>query len=52
METGYLTDPGNLRLLMSPAGRERLAGAIASGIVDFYAAQAAGGVRPPVTQAR
>ncbi|MCP2013653.1 N-acetylmuramoyl-L-alanine amidase [Deinococcus sp. HSC-46F16] len=42
VETGYLTDPGNLRLLMSPAGRERLAGAIASGIADFYAGQ----VRP------
>ena len=40
VETGYLTDPGNLRLLMSPAGRERLAGAIAAGIADFYAGQA------------
>ncbi|GHF83058.1 N-acetylmuramoyl-L-alanine amidase [Deinococcus ficus] len=40
IETGYLTDAGNLRLLMSPAGRERLAQAIAAGIGDFYAAQA------------
>lgn len=40
VETGYLTDPGNLRVLMDPAGRERLAQAIASGVADFYAAQA------------
>lgn len=52
VEMGYLTDPGNLRLLMSPAGRERLAGAIAAGIADFYAAQAASGVQPPVTRTR
>jgi N-acetylmuramoyl-L-alanine amidase len=39
IETGYLTDPGNLRLLMDPAGRERLAQAIAAGIAEFYAAQ-------------
>ncbi|MBB5233093.1 N-acetylmuramoyl-L-alanine amidase family protein [Deinococcus budaensis] len=41
VETAYLTDPGNLRLLMDPAGRERFAQAIASGIADFYAAQTA-----------
>ncbi|WP_034409130.1 N-acetylmuramoyl-L-alanine amidase family protein [Deinococcus murrayi] len=40
VELGYLTDPDNLRLLMSPAGQERLAGAIAAGVADFYAAQA------------
>jgi len=40
VETAYLTDPGNLRVLMDPAGRERLAQAIAAGIADFYAAQA------------
>lgn len=39
VETGYLTDPGNLRLLMSPEGQARLAEAIASGVADFYAAQ-------------
>lgn len=39
VETAYLTDPGNLRLLMDPAGRERFAQAIAAGIADFYAAQ-------------
>ncbi|SMB93417.1 N-acetylmuramoyl-L-alanine amidase [Deinococcus hopiensis KR-140] len=42
IETAYLTDPGNLRVLMNPAGRERLAGAIAAGIADFFQAQASG----------
>ena len=41
IETAYLTDPQNLRTLMDPAGRERLAQAIAAGIADFYAAQVA-----------
>ncbi|GGR48123.1 N-acetylmuramoyl-L-alanine amidase [Deinococcus seoulensis] len=36
IETGYLTDPGNLRLLSSPAGQERLAQAIAAGVVAYY----------------
>ncbi len=39
VETAYLTDPGNLRTLMSADGRERFAQAIAGGIVDFYRAQ-------------
>ena len=39
VETAYLTDPGNLRVLMSEGGRERFAQAIAAGIADFYAAQ-------------
>ncbi|MEF2277894.1 N-acetylmuramoyl-L-alanine amidase [Deinococcus sp. YIM 134068] len=39
VETAYLTDPQNLRLLMDPAGRERLAQAIAAGLADFYAGQ-------------
>lgn len=42
VETGYLTDPGNLRVLMDSAGRERLAQAIAAGIADFYAGQVGG----------
>ncbi|GGM09398.1 N-acetylmuramoyl-L-alanine amidase [Deinococcus aerophilus] len=44
VETAYLTDAGNLRTLHSAAGRERFAAAIAAGIADFYAAQAAGQV--------
>ncbi|GAA0517605.1 N-acetylmuramoyl-L-alanine amidase family protein [Deinococcus depolymerans] len=36
IETGYLTDPGNLRLLNSPAGQERLAQAIAAGVLAYY----------------
>ncbi|MFC3834514.1 MULTISPECIES: N-acetylmuramoyl-L-alanine amidase family protein [Deinococcus] len=39
VETAYLTDAGNLRVLQSPAGQERLAQAIAAGIADHYAAQ-------------
>ncbi|THF89072.1 N-acetylmuramoyl-L-alanine amidase [Deinococcus sp. KSM4-11] len=39
VETAYLTDAGNLRVLQSVAGQERFAQAIAAGIVDFYAAQ-------------
>lgn len=40
VETAFLTDKGNLRLLMSDAGRERFADAMARGIEDFYRAQA------------
>ncbi|BDP41363.1 N-acetylmuramoyl-L-alanine amidase [Deinococcus aetherius] len=40
VETAYLTDPGNLRVLMDPGRRERFAQAIAAGITDFYADQA------------
>ncbi|WP_291428733.1 N-acetylmuramoyl-L-alanine amidase [Deinococcus sp.] len=36
IETGYLTDPGNLRVLNSPAGQERIAQAIAAGVVAYY----------------
>ncbi|GBF06753.1 N-acetylmuramoyl-L-alanine amidase-related protein, amiA [Deinococcus aerius] len=36
IETAFLTDKGNLRLLMSAAGRERFAQAIALGIERFY----------------
>ncbi|WP_180970120.1 N-acetylmuramoyl-L-alanine amidase family protein [Deinococcus planocerae] len=36
VETAFLTDKGNLRLLMSAAGRERFAQAIALGIERFY----------------
>lgn len=43
VETAYLTDAGNLRVLMSPGGRERFAQAIAGGIADFYAAQVPSG---------
>lgn len=39
VETAYLTDAGNLRVLQSPAGQERIAQAIAAGIADFYTAQ-------------
>lgn len=39
VETAYLTDPGNLRALNSPGGRERFAQAIAGGIAAFYATQ-------------
>ena len=36
VETAYLTDPGNLRSLMSPEGRAAYAEAIAKGVLDFY----------------
>ncbi|GGO30639.1 N-acetylmuramoyl-L-alanine amidase family protein [Deinococcus humi] len=36
IETAFLTDKGNLRLLMSAAGRERFAQAIALGLERFY----------------
>ncbi|THF71868.1 N-acetylmuramoyl-L-alanine amidase [Deinococcus sp. Arct2-2] len=39
VETAYLTDPGNLRILMDKSGQERLAQAIAGGIAAFYAGQ-------------
>ncbi|AFZ66007.1 N-acetylmuramoyl-L-alanine amidase family protein [Deinococcus peraridilitoris] len=39
IETAYLTDPDNLRLLMSASGQERLADALARGLEDFYRAQ-------------
>jgi len=35
VEAAYLTDPGNLRVLMSEDGRSRIAGAIVKGIADF-----------------
>jgi len=37
VETAYLTDPGNLRTLMSAEGRSAYAQAIAEGILKFYA---------------
>ncbi|WP_407570602.1 N-acetylmuramoyl-L-alanine amidase [Deinococcus altitudinis] len=37
VETAYLTDPGNLRSLMSSQGRGAYAEAIAAGILKFYA---------------
>jgi N-acetylmuramoyl-L-alanine amidase len=37
IETAYLTDPGNLRSLMTVEGRSAYAGAIARGVLDFYA---------------
>ena len=36
VETAYLTDPGNLRTLMSAEGRNAYAEAIARGVVEFY----------------
>ncbi|WP_216320533.1 N-acetylmuramoyl-L-alanine amidase family protein [Deinococcus aestuarii] len=36
VETAFLTDKGNLRLLMSATGRERFAQAVALGIERFY----------------
>lgn len=40
VELAYLTDAGNLRLLMGEAGQERFAEALARGIASFFAAQA------------
>ena len=40
VEMAYLTDPGNLRTLMSDGGRAAYAQAIAQGVLDFYAAAA------------
>ncbi|MBB5234718.1 N-acetylmuramoyl-L-alanine amidase [Deinococcus budaensis] len=42
IETAFLTDKGNLRLLMSAAGRERFAQAIALGIERYYREAALG----------
>jgi N-acetylmuramoyl-L-alanine amidase len=39
IETAFMTDKGNLRLLMSPAGRERFAESIARGLEEFYRTQ-------------
>lgn len=39
VELAYLTDPGNLRALHSPAAKEKFAQAIANGILDFYTSQ-------------
>lgn len=41
IETAYLTDPSDLRMLMGAAGREGLAQGIAAGIAADYAARAA-----------
>ncbi|PNY79580.1 hypothetical protein CVO96_18660 [Deinococcus koreensis] len=41
IETAFLTDKSNLRLLMSAAGRERMAQAIALGLERFYRSAAA-----------
>jgi N-acetylmuramoyl-L-alanine amidase len=38
VETAYLTDPGNLRTLMSQEGRAAYAQAIVQGVLDFYGA--------------
>jgi len=39
VENAYMTDKGNLRLLMSDAGRDRFAESIARGLEEFYRAQ-------------
>jgi len=46
IETAFLTDKGNLRLLMSGSGRERFAQAIALGIERFYRNAAVSGQQP------
>ncbi|GGQ93359.1 N-acetylmuramoyl-L-alanine amidase [Deinococcus ruber] len=42
VETAYLTDAGNLRTLMSDAGRARIAAALVDGVRDFYAGKCSG----------
>jgi N-acetylmuramoyl-L-alanine amidase len=39
VETAYMTDKGNLRILMSEKGRERFAESLARGLEEFYRAQ-------------
>ena len=39
VETAFMTDKSNLRLLMSEAGRERIAQSLARGLESFYRAQ-------------
>ena len=39
VETAFMTDKGNLRLLMSAAGRERFAESLATGLEEFYRIQ-------------
>lgn len=41
VETAFMTDKSNLRLLMSAPGRERLAESLARGLEDFYRLNAA-----------
>jgi N-acetylmuramoyl-L-alanine amidase len=36
VETAFLTDKGNLRLLMTDDGRQRIANRIAAGVELFY----------------
>lgn len=36
VETAFLTDKENLRFLMTPSGREKIADALARGLEDFY----------------
>ncbi|ULH16079.1 N-acetylmuramoyl-L-alanine amidase [Deinococcus sp. KNUC1210] len=42
VETAYLTDAGNLRTLMSEAGRARIAAALVDGVREFYAGTCSG----------
>lgn len=46
LELGYLTDPQNLRLLMSPAGQEAYAQAIATGLARYFASLPEGPQKP------
>ena len=39
VETAFMTDKSNLRLLMSESGRERIAQSLARGLEEFYRAQ-------------
>jgi len=39
VETAFMTDKSNLRLLMSPTGRERIAQSLARGLEEFYRVQ-------------